>query len=102
VTAPVGRWLVIAALDPADAARIAEARPHHLAHVQAHRDAIAFGGVVGPPGELPHEVCYVLDMASETDARRFVDDDPYLPHYTSVRIDPFGQRLPEPDPGAMP
>ena len=73
-------------------------RPDHLAHVDRHRSVIAFGGVIGGSSRPPTGICYVLDVAEPTAAQSFADQDPYAPVYRDVRVEPFSQRLPAPEP----
>ena len=99
---PVGRFAVLCTLDVGSPSAIAERRLDHLAHVAAHRDLIAFGGVVGDAPGPPERILYFLDVADRGGAEAFVAADPYAPLYTSVRIEPFSQRLPEPHPPEEP
>ena len=94
---PVGRFFLLCTIDAAALDHLAVHRQRHLDHVEAHRHLVAFGGVVGEPAGAPEAICYVLDVADRAQAAAFVAADPYAPHYASVRIEAFTQRLPEPD-----
>lgn len=92
----MGRYLVLCTIDQRARDRVAPIRDRHVAHVLDHLEHIAYGGVVGADDGPPEAICYFLDVSSEAEARAFVDADPYTDFYASVRIEPFGQRLPGP------
>ena len=56
----------------------------------------AGGGVIGAEGGPPAGVLYLIDVESAQQATAFAEADPYVDLYSSVRVEPFCQRLPDP------
>ena len=83
---------------------MAARRAEHYEFLIAHQDDIAFGGPAradrdGPPQTM----VMVVRAASATAAQAFIDAEPYNRSggFTSVRIRPWSQVLPEPTPGSL-
>lgn len=87
-------FLVLCSIDERSRAQLADRRGQHLAYIRDHLSVIAFGGVTGPPDQPPSGICFALDVDTASAAEAFVAGDPYRSLYSSVRVEPFSQRVP--------
>ena len=97
-------YLLECTIDPAKLDTLAAQRAEHYEFLIAHRDDIVFGG----PARLdrngpPQTMLIVVRAASAADAQAFIDAEPYNRSggFTSIRIRPWSQVIPEPTPGSL-
>lgn len=97
-------YLLECTIDPATSDTLAARRADHYEFLIAHQEDIVFGGPArADRGGPPQTMLIVLRAASANDAQAFIDAEPYNRSggFSSIRIRPWSQVIPEPTPGSL-
>lgn len=78
-------------------------RAEHLEFIRAERSAILFGGPLLDDAGRPETMLLVLEAPDRAAAEAWIAREPYRRHgvFATVRVQPWAQVLPEPEPGAL-
>ncbi|MGO9972812.1 MAG: YciI family protein [Solirubrobacteraceae bacterium] len=100
----MSRYILLCQVDETKHDLLAEMRPKHYEFLLANRDTIVFGGPAREAPDCPPELMViVVETVDQAAAAAFIASEPYNANgaFTSVRVRPWSQVLPEPTPGSL-